>query len=284
MKCFCGSESFSFVVRVKNRKIVKCDACGLERTEKLVSARDTKKIISSVEKDFLEEYLGEIESYREYFSGKVKKISKYIQKGKLLDIGCGPGVFLEEMKKAAFTVLGVDMSAVVVDYCKSKSLQVMRKSIYDSYFKNRKYDIVSAFQVIEHTTDADKFIKKIYPLLRKNGLITLSTPDVDGFIAKIQGTKWFEYYNLEHNYFFTMESIKILLEKNGFEILELYVENGRKINLSYVVGRLKYFYYNKSKSVLAKLLRNIDEKKLSIFDGVTFREPRVNIFVIAKKI
>lgn len=284
MNCICGKSKFISVTKRKEREIVKCKFCGFERVKNIPNRKESTNLIKNLETNFLEEYLEEENSYKQYFQNKLEQIKRFKNPKTALDIGCGAGVFLDVCLKCGIKISGADLSAAMVRHCKNNGYKVVRNNIYDSYFDGKKFDMVSGFQVIEHVIDPIKFIKRISALIKNDGLLVITTPDVEGFSAKLQGKGWFEYHNLEHNFFFNKKSLEILLKKSGFKILCLETENSRKFTIRYVLNRLKKYYYTDTNTIQGKLFSMIDTEKFRIFDSIKLREPNVNIFVVAKKI
>jgi 2-polyprenyl-3-methyl-5-hydroxy-6-metoxy-1,4-benzoquinol methylase len=249
----------------------------------LPSKLDVKKAINSASNKFVKEYLREKHSYKIYFSSKFNDLRKYVNDGLLLDIGCGPGVFLKIAQNNGWKVKGVDLSKEVVMTCKRFAIDVVFGTISSSKLNNKKYDVITAFQLIEHVQNPLLFLHQMNKKLGKGGVIMLTTPDRKGFVAQILQSHWFEYYNEEHLFFFTKNSLKSIVEKSGFEIVTIKTEHGRSLNLPYIWSRLTDYYYT-SASRMNSLLNRIGFFPRFVRNKLTIREPWVNIYLIAKKI
>lgn len=98
-------------------------------------------------------------------------------------------------------------------------VEVIHKQI-EKHNSTSRYDAVFAFEVLEHLFNPSRFLSKIKKLLNENGLFIFSTPNVNGYETIILKDKtltlWFDHIRLYNTY-----SIKKLLEKNGFEVLEI---------------------------------------------------------------
>jgi 2-polyprenyl-3-methyl-5-hydroxy-6-metoxy-1,4-benzoquinol methylase len=116
-------------------------------------------------------------------------LSRKQQIQRILDIGCGYGYFLKVCLEAGIPeVYGVDISTAAIK--KSQALEKAKvnqidfskeKSSFDSDF----FDVITAFDVAEHVEDEDFFLKEIYRVLKKEGLLLLITPNADSWPRNI---------------------------------------------------------------------------------------------------
>jgi len=168
--------------------------------------------------NFLMNY--EMFRHRIFWIDKVRKILKYKKKGKLLDIGCAFGYFASYARKKGFDVYGVDISKYAIEeFVKKldKNKFFVSNAAKKLPFKNSYFDVVTAFDVIEHVKSYEKAIKNICKVLRKDGFLFLSMPiQVKGFLKFILADK-----DITHVSILTEGEIKKLLERNGLEIQEI---------------------------------------------------------------
>ncbi|MBD3384037.1 methyltransferase domain-containing protein [candidate division KSB1 bacterium] len=99
----------------------------------------------------------------------------------VLDIGCGTGYGSYILSGKAVSVVAVDYDKDAIDYCREhyqntnlKYLEMDAKQIE----LNEKFDIIVSFQMIEHLTQPKEFLVSIKRLLKSNGLVFISTPNV----------------------------------------------------------------------------------------------------------
>lgn len=132
----------------------------------------------------------------------------------LLDVGCGLCEFLRAAEKASFTATGLEASSQGVKtletYFKG---EIIRGYIGDGKTGiNRKWDIVSALDVIEHTTHPVSFLEELKPLVKDGGYIFISTPDSENpnLTTGIDG-----FYKFVHTFYFTKNSLLNTVKKAG---------------------------------------------------------------------
>lgn len=116
-----------------------------------------------------------------YYSKYIKyvKITLKNSDDKFLDIGCGNGVILNQLKKEGFkNGYGVDISKLFIKEAKKNGLKNVY--VYDGInfpFKKESFNLVGSFNVLEHVEDPEKFLKYQIKLLKKKGFIIVACPN-----------------------------------------------------------------------------------------------------------
>jgi ubiquinone/menaquinone biosynthesis C-methylase UbiE len=102
---------------------------------------------------------------------------------RLLDVGCGMGLRLIELRKQGFEVEGVDFQPAVVEYLQ-KQLGIPAvcsgAGKLDQVFRPESFDVITAFYVLEHVPDVHKVLESCWRLLRPGGWLVAAIPVVDG--------------------------------------------------------------------------------------------------------
>lgn len=159
----------------------------------------------------------EVKKYRlEYFRNFIEKFS--LKDKKIIEIGCGQGEFLDIMSKVNSNVHGIENYKNSVDLCRSKGLKVYEGFIEDRYYKieNSPYDGFFIMNFLEHLPDPNEFLKGIYENLNEGAIGLIEVPNVDMIISNLM----FSEFISDHLLYFTSKTLRLLVEKNGFEILE----------------------------------------------------------------
>lgn len=214
-------------------------------------------------------------------------IQKYIKEDyKILDVGSGSGVLFEKIaKRVDYT--GLELSTKAVSLAKDKNINVIQEYIQNhAELNNNKYDLVCLFQVIEHLTELESFIKSIYDVMKNQSLFVIATPNNDGFYSITPNLT----FNLppHHTIHWTEKSLKFLASKYNFELVEVHFEPLQEIHQAIAV---KSFISNVLRRVLfqPKLLVNntylfkiVDTVSNRIYHSSFFRKYFLN--KIIKKI
>lgn len=148
-------------------------------------------------------------------------IRKYSPSGKVLDVGCATGDFLEIARKNGYSAEGLELSKWASDIVRKKGFLVHEKTL-EEFSKNKKaqYDIITLFGVVEHFQYPMDEMKHLSTLLKPGGLLVVWTGDVNSVTSKILGKKWW-YWQGQHLQYFTRKSLGKLASANKISTLEV---------------------------------------------------------------
>jgi SAM-dependent methyltransferase len=164
------------------------------------------------------------------------------RKGKVLDIGCGPGFLLREFRAHGWDVLGTEFSEESAAHArKTLNLPVSVGDIASLKFEADRFDAVIMWHVLEHMTDPQGTVAEVTRLLRPGGVFLCAVPNFGSFEAGFAGDKWFHLDVPRHLHHFTLEALTTLLAVFGFTI-------ERKSFFA-----LEYDYFSFTQSVLNRM-------------------------------
>ena len=139
------------------------------------------------------------------------------KKGKLLDVGCFYGVLLSDAKSFGWEVEGVEPSRWARQKAKEQfGLDIRYASLKEAAFPAESFDAVTAIDVFEHFLHPQEELQEINRILKKGGLLYLSTPDVGSVAARLFHRRWWGY-RPEHLFYFSRRSLNSFLVSSGFE-------------------------------------------------------------------
>jgi len=109
------------------------------------------------------------------------EIRKYITKGSLLDIGCAYGLFLKESSQY-FECTGTDISEHAIAHARSTLPNEIGVfvGVAGSLPAGKQYDLITCFDILEHTKDLGEALDNIYDLMKDNGVLAITVPVYDG--------------------------------------------------------------------------------------------------------
>lgn len=147
----------------------------------------------------------------------------------ILDYGCGIGRYVKKIQKFnnTFKIIGMDVSNQILKIANkrfSKQTFIPIEPDQKLAIKSNTIDVVFAGDVIEHIFATDLFVKELYRILKKPGIVMISTP-YHGVIKNLALALW--GFNIvfhvtgQHIRFFTKKSLTSLLESHGFKILKV---------------------------------------------------------------
>jgi len=154
-------------------------------------------------------------------------IPKFKEGGKLLDIGCSYGNYLIKMKNFGWDVYGTEINEKAVQFANDDlCLENVQNIFFEEHnFKEKYFDVVNMNMVLEHVYDPHLTIKKVYDVLKEDGELMLSVPDMNGYEVKLHKKFAYTLQVPEHLHHFTPQTLKKLLEENGFEIVRIVHQN-----------------------------------------------------------
>ena len=188
--------------------------------------------------------------YRAYFEMEhLKKRTaeqrlKYIRKygksrGRLLDVGCSVGFFIEVAQDSGFDVQGVELSAQAIAIAKDSVRDKISQADANEHIRKYGacYEVVTAYDIIEHTQNPKAFVSDLYNALVPGGVVAIAAPDTDHFLRYVMGKNWSMLQPMQHNFLLSKRSIRAMLVEAGFE--DIVVLPARKtLTLNYLFGQL----------------------------------------------
>jgi len=155
------------------------------------------------------------------FERELKLFRKFCPSGAVLDVGCGSGAFLFQLKKrwpGDYEILGTDVSGAPLDYAESRGVPVVRGSFLDQDFGGRQFDAVTFWAVIEHLAEPKRFLEKAHSVLKPGGLCIVLVPNLRSLAVRLLGAKYRYVYEQHLNYF-NATTLRRLCAK-GFNVVE----------------------------------------------------------------
>lgn len=232
IKCpVCSSPQYTPSYSIRNYRYYSCNVCGMLFLSHQKDFSDTpdKQYDGDYFKDTIKDnmsgymdYAGQSRPLRKNFKMLLSRISKYtsLDSGKsLLDIGCAYGFLLDEAKRYGMTVHGVDLSESAIDWME-KNLGINGTVGLSSDAPNGLFDVITVFEVIEHTNDPHSFLDDLYKRLKTGGLLVISTGANDTLVARLLGKRWWYLNPPDHCLIFSMTALRKLLSTHTFELLE----------------------------------------------------------------
>jgi 2-polyprenyl-3-methyl-5-hydroxy-6-metoxy-1,4-benzoquinol methylase len=131
---------------------------------------------------------------------------------RILDIGCGTGKFLELLREHGAEAEGIEISAYAAGIASSKGFTIYNQDIM-SFQQEAQYDVITAFDLIEHIPDTKAFLRKVFGLLTDDGVFIFMTPDAGSQNARTQRENWYGYMSsLEHLYYFSTSPLRYIFK------------------------------------------------------------------------
>jgi 2-polyprenyl-3-methyl-5-hydroxy-6-metoxy-1,4-benzoquinol methylase len=140
--------------------------------------------------------------------------------GRLLDVGCGNGVFLLRARDAGWAVEGLEPDPVASAAARRSGLDVVAGTL-DEFAPEGQFDAITASHVIEHVHHPRRFLEQIFALLRPGGQVWLATPNAHSFGRRWYGPYWRGLEPPRHMTVLSPKALVMLLQDAGFNDIEL---------------------------------------------------------------
>ncbi|MBN1348785.1 class I SAM-dependent methyltransferase [candidate division KSB1 bacterium] len=234
IRCILCNSVACRTLHIKNmHEILRCDQCGFIFAKVSIDETDKESFVKKLyDKNYFEgnaHWFDKNLGYgKNYFEEKgfdqtvnanrhLKKIEKLIlSKGRLLDVGCAAGFFLNVARQRGWEVAGLELSADAAAYAKAHfDLDISIGSFETASLPAASFDVITAWDVIEHLLDPLAFVENAARLLKNNGLMVLGTPNIGSLAYKFRKIRWIQLKPPEHVCYYNPETLKRLL-KNAF--------------------------------------------------------------------
>ncbi|MGE5057534.1 MAG: class I SAM-dependent methyltransferase [Acidobacteriota bacterium] len=151
-----------------------------------------------------------------------KALTVHKQSGRLLDLGCSSGSFLESLKGKGWNLHGIEMSTESARIAEVRSgAQVFVGDILDAPFRRESFDVITSFDVLEHLYEPRRVMAKVAEWLKPGGILYVLVPNVDGAEARVFGTYWHGLELPRHLFHYSPASLRFLAESVGLREVSL---------------------------------------------------------------
>ena len=137
----------------------------------------------------------------------------------ILEIGCGRGEYMSLMSRCDINVYGIEHSPESIEICRHSDLRVKRCYIetakQDLGF-DKKFDAFFILNFLEHLPNINEVLRGIANNLKEDAVGLVEVPNFDMILRN----NLFSEFISDHLYYFTKETLRMTLERNGFEVIE----------------------------------------------------------------
>jgi 2-polyprenyl-3-methyl-5-hydroxy-6-metoxy-1,4-benzoquinol methylase len=204
-----------------------------------------------------------------------RNVKYYTGEGNYLDVGFGLGFHLYIAQKLGYHVYGTELDKDCIDFVQPYILvaQLYNGDLLSAKYENNQFDIINICHVIEHLIDPNSYLLELNRIVKNEGLIIVSTPNIGALAYQLFRVVNFLGFKiplivdgLEHTVIFNQKNLRTVIENYGFVIVDQYTEsvndsfsNIWKSNLSLRKKVVRYLqtFVKVNQVVIAKKCKNI---------------------------
>jgi SAM-dependent methyltransferase len=152
-------------------------------------------------------------------TARLKKIKTFGKVKSVLDVGCAGGYLVQAASDMGIEAWGVEVSAEAVKIARHVlGKRVLKGSLDHKFLNDKKFDLVTMFDVLEHHPRPVNFLKQAHRKISMDGFLAFTCPDADSLSRLFMGKNW-SHYKAEHLMYFSRIGVKKILDKTGFKII-----------------------------------------------------------------
>ena len=207
--------------------VARCELCGLvflnpryDDARLTVLYQDPQMFLSTIDPEGRSRSIaGERAQRVARFKHDVAALLRVRTQGRLLDVGCGLGFFLEALN-GHYEAVGLEWSHPVVEMMRNLPLKVVEDRFPQHPFAKGEFDIVTFHNMLDHLPDPLSALSVAYDLLKSGGLLMLSLVNFAGIAAKVYGPG-FRLLGPNHLYYFSSTTLRRYLTQTRFRLMKI---------------------------------------------------------------
>jgi SAM-dependent methyltransferase len=137
-----------------------------------------------------------------------------------LDIGCNRGLLLEAVRRLGWQPVGVEIAAEATRHARQQ-YDLTVYSDLDALAGEAPFDMITAWHVLEHTTDPVGFLRAAAAKLTPGGVLALQVPAYDYRVEYAERGQLSGLICSVHNFYFTLDGLRQVLSRTGLHPLRL---------------------------------------------------------------
>jgi len=151
---------------------------------------------------------------------KRRVVSRICKRGWLLDVGCGTGEFLHEMRRAGGEAAGIERDPEAAQFAREHlKLNVITGGVESLTKFSDKFDIITLWHVLEHLYQPIEALERLKSMLSDNGVLIIAVPNIASVDAKFYREHWVALDAPRHVQHFTLDTLQAMAARAGLKLL-----------------------------------------------------------------
>jgi 2-polyprenyl-3-methyl-5-hydroxy-6-metoxy-1,4-benzoquinol methylase len=213
----CAGTDFKRLWKVNGYSIARCKSCSLVFVEERVTPEELNAHYSVPDGSYSEDNSDCLTYYYEILRGLIE--SRYPKGGKILDIGCSAGWFLDVMK--GWECHGIEVSEAYTKIARQRFGDRIVTGLFEDYPLRREYfDVITLQDVFDHLRDPVAILNKCQAMLKPGGMIVIKVHNISCLYAKLTGSRFYAVMPPTHLFYYNKSTLELLLGKTGFQLID----------------------------------------------------------------
>jgi 2-polyprenyl-3-methyl-5-hydroxy-6-metoxy-1,4-benzoquinol methylase len=215
----CGSRA-KFCLSKQRASYFRCPECALIFQHPMITLQ---AMLDYADREYADglytDYINARDLKLETFRQRIPAVERLAHGRRLLDVGCSCGYFIDVALEAGFDAHGVEFSPTAISYASPQARERIIQGDVNQLgaIHHATYDVISAFDILEHTLEPFAFLKQMHQLLTPDGLLVITTPNTQHFLRTVMGERWPMLQPYQHTYLFSAKALELALRQTGFK-------------------------------------------------------------------
>ena len=251
----CEGQDLTRYTTVRGHDIFRCATCGGRQVHPLPPEEE---ILGYYNIDYFEkggegypDYMKDEASHRHTARSRLADLRTHVSEGRILDVGCAAGLFLDEAGRVGFETKGIETNPEMAEIARDRfGLDVAVGELKDLAVgaageRPGDFSAVTFYNVLAHIRDPLQALRMAHDLLRPGGVLVVETWDAESPPARLLGRRWHMFNPPTVLYYLGRRTLPRLLERVGFETVAS-ISGGKRLSLRHGLSVLSHMYPNRA--------------------------------------
>jgi SAM-dependent methyltransferase len=194
--------------------LLACVECGTIQQPTLPAGATLHDLYRDMRDDA---YLAEEDGRRATAESLLALVGEHVPGGRLLDVGCGHGLLLDEARRRGFVGVGLELSRSAAEHAREALGLDVREVPLEGFEDAEGFDAIVLADVLEHLDDPVRAVDRSAGLLRPGGVLCVVTPDPSSITARVAGRRWWGYLPA-HAFLLPRATLRELIAARGLVV------------------------------------------------------------------
>lgn len=201
-----------------------CDECGAAFAPAEPTAHEAERLYDAGY------FTGGVGHYRDYAGEEAthrRQARRYLRRiaragyhgGRILDVGCAAGFFLDEARRAGWHTKGIEVSDYAARIARERfDLDVERAEFLDARLDGEQFDVVTFFNVFEHLSRPREIVRRLGEIVRQGGMVFIETWDAESLTARLLGPRWHQWDPRFVPYYYSLRALRLIFDAGNWRL------------------------------------------------------------------